>query len=426
MAFNYKLIGQVKQAAATKKADWWNLGLFPPKSVQPSKPELHTSPTETSHPNINPVYPKVKFGPSGDVDQVVRSNPVPKTIPDFNPNYGSLQNIPNYSDRELGTPGKQTYQHANLIPSFGNVSKNITNDLFPGAGENTLDSLSDNFYMGRARSDFYKSLNDTLTEEAPVSKYGPDDNKSRRSQGLSYGNRSIRVDKPNLDPPSRSTYIRNATTNRNYDQFNESLKNMARFGVDNRISKPTEFRTSEDPGAGEARMGFATTPTEISPQQDQFSQKITVPYRVDRAGRPVTVFNNTNSPNSTLLHELEHTGQAVAPTHPRHLDLFNDDPKAIYEAEQRYLPDRHLANYEFPAVLSEIAHQAQAVYEATGKYPKGNLFGKTYEDIGRDAQEKGHVYGNIPMTEILKQPGMQSWLKEIVDKERFGRNTYEK
>ncbi len=368
MAFNYKLIGQVKQAVQ-KLAD----SPTAPKVESPSSSDegpIHTSPPVTKHQNINPVYPRVKFGPPNDLNRVVKSvpkenplsgfnpnqgglqpipepdysepgNPAPQGIPGFNPNQGALQYIPKMNALDYMTsPG---YNHPYLIPSFGNVSKNLTDNNIPGASRETMGEMLNDFYDGDTRKNFYNSLDKTIA-----------------------------------DPKAR-------------DGFSQSLKNMASWASDNRVSKPTRFVTYLPPGP--RFIGPHADPGTIQTPENSVRQSIHTNYKGDLNAD--TSFGLVKNPNGVFLHELEHTNQATNP------------------APGRSPATAAMANLEMPAVISEIAHQAAAAHEATGKYPKGDFYGVPYETIAREAQRRGHVYGNVPMTELLKHPDAQKWLGQV-------------
>jgi hypothetical protein len=390
MSFNYKLLAQIKQAAGDYRS--------PPL-------DTHVSPTVTKHPNVNPTYPRVKFGPTDDPTRVVKTD-TSRPIPNFNPNYGALQPGMDVTTSTYLNPGKEKYRHQILIPSFGNISKNIPMGNIPGANERTLENLADDFYMGDTRKDFYNSLDKTLKGSAGNLKQFND----RYVPPLS--GRPTRNNLLNQTAPSRSSYLAKNQENENYKNFSTSLKNMASWASDNRISKPTVFET-EPEFTGEAMSGFSETSTDQDPK-DQLHQRVLTQYKLGDKPSKMSPFNKTMNPNAVFLHELEHTNQAIAPRHPKVIDpnmstILYGIPREIKE----YIEKTHTANDEIPTVISEIAHQAAAAHEATGKYPKGDFYGVPYETIAREAQRRGHVYGNVPMTELLKHPDAQKWLKQV-------------
>lgn len=405
MAFNYKLIGQVKQAAHKLASDF--------KFIGPVKEETHVSPPVTKFPNINPVYPRVKFGPTDNPSRVVKTDTY-KPIPGFNPNYGALQPNTGITSLTYSDPGKEDYSHKDLIPSFGSVSKNTVMGNIPGADKYTLNRLANDFYVGDTRKQFYNSLNKTLS--------GSGNNLKQLSNNYMppLSGKPAKFNLSTQNVPTRASYLGDAQKNQNYKNFYNSLRNMASWASDNRISKPTTFETSPD-FTGSASPGFIETPVNFAPAnpgvgpKDKLKQSIKTQY--ESTDKPSFISSGkSNIPaNAVFLHELEHTNQAISPTHPVLVNPTGYHPffNPMTEEMEKYIDNTHIANDEIPTVISEIAHQAAAAHEATGKYPKGDFYGVPYETIAREAQRRGHVYGNIPMTELLKRPDAQKWLAQV-------------
>lgn len=357
MAFNYKLIAKVKEQvkiAAHKMAGETvsNKQVKTEASVLNNNKEPNTF-EFTKYPNINPVYPRVQFGPTNDPKKVVQP-----TIKSTKPFLGRGQDQPN--------PAYSTVRQGLIPPSFGNVSKNLVTNLIPTNSKQSLDPLEKDFYTGPSRINFYKNLDKSLT--APNSQ---------------------------------------EQTNKNIENFRASVQNMARWAAANRVNRFTDFSTLPRFGGGAnpdyleptytTEIGYDGGLKSIRPNQNFMA-----PYTTEEKSReesslgrnPLDAVLRKSPANAVFLHELEHTNQASAPRISSPADARTSD-------------------FEMPAVLSEIAHQTAAAREATGRYPKGDFYGVPYETIAREAQRRGHVYGNIPMTELLKQPDAQRWLAQL-------------
>lgn len=384
MAFNYSLLHQVKQAMHKLAGEVIPKMYQPDSSNTPKQTTLIHPPIPgkatgltvkkpspvlnepvkkpktlefTQYPNINPVYPRVKFGPIGDPKKVVQ--PALRSAGYSTESGGSKLN-----------PEYQTVEQGVIPPSFGSVSKNLVEGLLPNASRDVLDNLRDDFYLGDTRGNFYDSLDKTLNV-----------------------------------PNSQQQ------TNKNTENFRATLKNMARWAGTNRVNRPTGFST-------EPNFGGGADPDYLEPtysMEGKPGQLLMAPYST--TGKPLERYEkykkerpkeygilekmiNVSPSNSVFLHELEHTNQARA-------------PKSTYPFSS------HTSDFEMPAVLSEIAHQAAAAHEATGKYPRGDFYGVPYSTIAREAQRRGHVYGNIPMTELLKTPEAQKWLNQLVKSKKY-------
>lgn len=379
MPFNYKAISMVKEALA-KRA-----GSFVPKSIY--------SPDKNVHP---PIPGKA----TGQVDPFPSSGTVIRPSPNFASGLQSLK-IP-----------KGFHARSPELLDFI-VSNYITEDLKP-----KNDLLNTKYYRPKARLYNYLDIH------------------------------------KNVPSPEQQ------------EAMNLESRRLANIGLKNRVGNPVVFYNSpkNSHSAYDIKPMGQTTNADLliwpsktrnlildsrAPLLREISKKL--PYFIDVDGEIAS-----NPPRgATLAHELEHAGAQRLPTVAEKLDEINREYRTLGRPSlnagsflsaspflSKFLTLRgddetdwsknnltvkesigpgDMFRAETPAVLAELANQAQAAYLANGKKPlTGNFsidptgrFKIPMEDFRKQVERRGHVGGNhnVSMTDLLNSPEGQEFLR---------------
>lgn len=220
--------------------------------------------------------------------------------------------------------------------------------------------------------------------------------------------------------------------------YEDSIKRLADTAFSNRMSVPYRKYPPVFGYSSHAHMGGAdgyvlhgdrTPGVHLNPNFDRLALLL-------GAGQLA------HDPNITAIHEIEHAGTQHGRT-PWAESTFKpyDKRKATpQEVERAEEIDRNqqLFASETPAVLAELANSAQAAYESRNNKPLKGTFNLVpsgaqplnikLEDLRRGAYIRGHTGGpgNVSMTELLNSPEGKEFLRMNLRRMEFAKKIQDK